>query len=85
MQRSEITDARVWYAVLAKDEPTAVSRCAGHQARSSRQVQPLLALINLELALSNFSEVEQLFATALRGPSGGITAAADVSIWSVSV
>lgn len=60
-------DARAWYAVLGQDEPTAV--------------QPLLALINLELALSNFPAVEALFGTALKGSSGEITAAADVSIW----
>ena len=46
------------------------------------QVQPLLSLINLELALSNFPQVEALFARALKGPSGGITAAAEVSVWS---
>ena len=28
--------------------------------------------------------MEQLFAQALRGPSGGVTAAADVSVWSES-
>ncbi|WVF72119.1 hypothetical protein IAT40_006931 [Kwoniella sp. CBS 6097] len=67
VQRTEIVDARVWYTALAVDNPTAV--------------QPLLALINLELALSNFPQVEALFATALKGPSGGVTAAADVSIW----
>lgn len=50
--------------------------------RADSQIQPLLSLINLELALSNFSEVEALFATALNGPAGAITAAADVSIWS---
>ncbi|OCF36522.1 hypothetical protein I316_01772 [Kwoniella heveanensis BCC8398] len=67
VQRTEIIDARLWYNALAVDNPTAV--------------QPLLALINLELALSNFPQVEALFATALKGPSGGVTAAADVSIW----
>ena len=46
------------------------------------QMQPLLSLIGLELDLSNFQQVEALFARALKGPSGGITAAADVSIWS---
>ena len=46
------------------------------------QVKPLLALINLELSLSNFSEVETLFGRALKGTGGDITAAADVSIWS---
>lgn len=44
------------------------------------QAQPLLALINLELALSNFAEVEAIFASTLKG-SAGITTAADVSIW----
>ncbi|WWC69469.1 uncharacterized protein I206_103409 [Kwoniella pini CBS 10737] len=67
VQKTEIVDARAWYNVLAVDNPTAV--------------EPLLALINLELALSNFPQVEGLFARALKGPSGGITAAADVSIW----
>ncbi|WWD10146.1 hypothetical protein V865_008280 [Kwoniella europaea PYCC6329] len=67
IQRTEISDARAWYNALAVDNPTAV--------------EPLLALINLELALSNFAQVEPLFAKALKGPSGGITAAADVSIW----
>lgn len=45
------------------------------------QAQPLLDLINLESALSNFGAVETLFAGALKGPSGGVTAAADVNIW----
>ncbi|WRT67126.1 uncharacterized protein IL334_004092 [Kwoniella shivajii] len=67
MQKTEIADARAWYTALAVDNPTAV--------------EPLLALINLELALSNFPHVEGLFAKALKGPSGGVTAAADVSIW----
>ncbi|WWC90032.1 uncharacterized protein L201_004962 [Kwoniella dendrophila CBS 6074] len=67
IQKTEIADARAWYEALAIDNPTAV--------------EPLLALINLELALSNFPQVEALFAKALKGPSGGITAAADVSIW----
>lgn len=48
------------------------------------QTQPLLALINLELALSNFAQVEALFGQALKGSSGEITAAADVSVWSGS-
>ncbi|WWC61133.1 uncharacterized protein I303_103712 [Kwoniella dejecticola CBS 10117] len=67
IQRTEINDARAWYNALSVDNPTAV--------------EPLLALITLELALSNFPQVEALFAKALKGPSGGITAAADVSIW----
>ncbi|KAK8869830.1 hypothetical protein IAR55_000398 [Kwoniella newhampshirensis] len=67
VQKTEINDARAWHNALAVENPTAV--------------QPLLALINLELALSNFPQVEGLFAKALKGPSGGITAAADVSIW----
>ncbi|WVR05236.1 hypothetical protein IAU60_002248 [Kwoniella sp. DSM 27419] len=67
VQKTEIVDARAWYSALAENDATAV--------------QPLLALINLELALSNFPQVETLFASALKGPSGGITAAADVSIW----
>lgn len=45
------------------------------------QTQPLLDLINLESSLNNFPAVENLFARALKGPSGGITAAADVNIW----
>ncbi|WVQ78099.1 hypothetical protein IAT38_000180 [Cryptococcus sp. DSM 104549] len=67
VQKGEIHDARVWYDVLAVDNPTAT--------------QPLLGLINLELALNNFPQVESLFAKALKGPSGGITASADVSVW----
>nr|XP_019042697.1 hypothetical protein I302_08402 [Kwoniella bestiolae CBS 10118]OCF21627.1 hypothetical protein I302_08402 [Kwoniella bestiolae CBS 10118] len=67
IQRTEIADARAWYEALAVHNPTAV--------------EPLLALINLELALTNFPQVEALFAKALKGPSGGITAAADVSVW----
>lgn len=51
-----------------------------HRLTSSYQAQPLLALINLELALSNFAEVEAIFASTLKG-SAGITTAADVSIW----
>lgn len=43
--------------------------------------QPLLDLINLESSLTNFSAVENLFARALKGPSGGITASPDVNIW----
>lgn len=41
----------------------------------------MLSLINLELALSNFKEVEDLFSTALSS-SGTLLAAADVNIWS---
>ncbi|KAI9638306.1 putative cleavage stimulation factor, 77kDa subunit [Dioszegia hungarica] len=67
IQRSEIIDARGWYAAIAKENPTAS--------------QPLLALINLESSLTNFSQVEVLFGQALKGPSGGITASADVNIW----
>ncbi|ORY33805.1 hypothetical protein BCR39DRAFT_519303 [Naematelia encephala] len=67
VQKTEIADARAWYAALAIEEPTAIT--------------PLLLIINLELSLSNFPQVEALFAKALNGPSGGITAAADVSIW----
>ncbi|OWZ63165.1 mRNA 3'-end-processing protein RNA14 [Cryptococcus neoformans] len=66
VQKTEVEDARAWYRVLAVDNPTAA--------------QPLLALINLELALSNFAEVEAIFASTLKG-SAGITTAADVSIW----
>ncbi|WVO21992.1 mRNA 3'-end-processing protein RNA14 [Cryptococcus decagattii] len=66
VQKTEVEDARAWYRVLAVDNPTAT--------------QPLLALINLELALSNFAEVEAIFASTLKG-SAGITTAADVSIW----
>ncbi|ORX39874.1 hypothetical protein BD324DRAFT_667355 [Kockovaella imperatae] len=67
VQRSEIIDARAWYTALSKVEASAV--------------QPLLLMINLELSLSNFSEVESLFARALKGTNGEMTAAADVSIW----
>jgi len=41
----------------------------------------MLALINLELALSNFAQVEALFARALSS-STTLMAAADVNIWS---
>lgn len=41
----------------------------------------MLALINLELALSNFKEVEELFSTALSS-AGTLMAAADINIWS---
>jgi cleavage stimulation factor subunit 3 len=41
----------------------------------------MLALINLELALSNFVQVEELFARALRS-SSTLMAAADINIWS---
>lgn len=67
VQNSEVEDARVWYEVVAKENPTAAS--------------PLLALINLELALNNFPQVEELFARALRSPTT-LMAAADVNIWS---
>lgn len=67
ISKSEISDARAWFAALYEENPTAM--------------QPLLSLIGLELDLSNFQQVEALFAKALKGPSGGITAAADVSIW----
>ncbi|WVO12857.1 hypothetical protein L204_100465 [Cryptococcus depauperatus] len=66
VEKTEVEDARVWYSVLAADNPTAS--------------QPLLALINLELALSNFNEVETIFSNTLKG-NGGITTATDVSIW----
>lgn len=46
------------------------------------QYQPLLSLIRLEQALNNFTRVEKLFSDAIKGPSGGITAAADIEIWS---
>lgn len=41
----------------------------------------MLSLINLELALSNFNRVEELFARALQS-SSTLMAAADVNIWS---
>ncbi|WVQ71644.1 hypothetical protein IAR50_001184 [Cryptococcus sp. DSM 104548] len=66
VQRTEVEDARAWYKVLAIDNPTAS--------------QPLLALINLELALSNFPRVEEMFATTLKGDAG-INAPIDVGIW----
>jgi len=84
IQKTEINDARAWYNALAADNPTAVNPPFQPlvQTLSVSKVQPLLSLINLELALSNFPQVEALFARALKGPSGGITAAADVSVWS---
>ncbi|ODO03341.1 hypothetical protein L198_02186 [Cryptococcus wingfieldii CBS 7118] len=66
IQRTEVEDARAWYKVLAVDNPTAS--------------QPLLALINLELALSNFPQVEEIFASTLKGDAG-INAPIDVGIW----
>ncbi|KAK4688663.1 cleavage stimulation factor subunit 3, partial [Tremellales sp. Uapishka_1] len=65
--KTEIVDARAWYNAIAVENPTAT--------------QPLLALINLELSLSNFPQVEELFAKALKGSLGGVKAAADVNIW----
>lgn len=67
VQKSEVADARAWYSALAVENPTAS--------------QPLLALINLELALNNFEQVEALFGRALRS-SFTLMAAADVNIWS---
>ncbi|EIW69695.1 hypothetical protein M231_06303 [Tremella mesenterica] len=67
IQRGEINDARAWFSLLYADNPSAY--------------QPLLVLIQMELDLSNFPQVEELFAKALKGPSGEITSAADVSIW----
>lgn len=43
----------------------------------------MLSLINLELALSNFKEVEDLFSKALSS-AGTLMAAADINIWSAS-
>jgi hypothetical protein len=43
----------------------------------------MLSLINLELALNNFKEVEDLFSKALSSAST-LMAAADVNIWSAS-
>ena len=86
---SEIIDARAWFAVIARDDPTAVSlpflpHTSPCQA-TYNQWQPLLALIKLEQALNNFPKVEELFGRALAGPSGGITTAADIDIWSESI
>ncbi|BEI92019.1 uncharacterized protein CcaverHIS019_0408390 [Cutaneotrichosporon cavernicola] len=66
VDRSEVEDARAWYAALAVDNPTASG--------------PLLSLINLELALSHFKEVEDLFSKALNS-AGTLMAAADINIW----
>lgn len=84
---SEINDARAWFAVIVKDDPSAVSpandKTPKHRSRlTSPQWQPLLSLIKLELALNNFQHVEALFGRALKGPSGGITTAADIHVWS---
>lgn len=85
LQRSEVVDARAWFTVLAVRNPTAVSfklSCASiPRAHLMPQTDPLLGLINLESSLSNFSHVESLFESALKGPSGGVTTVADVSIW----
>lgn len=69
IQHTEIDDARAWYEVVGKDNPTAA--------------YPLLALINLELALNNFPQVEALFARALGAPTT-LMSAASVDIWSGS-
>ncbi|TXT07763.1 uncharacterized protein COLE_04687 [Cutaneotrichosporon oleaginosum] len=66
VDRSEAADARAWYAALAVDNPTASG--------------PMLALINLELSLSNFKEVEDLFSKALSS-ADTLKAAADINIW----
>lgn len=43
---------------------------------------PLLQLINLELAHSEFARVEALFGKALRGPAAGLGACPGVDVWS---
>ncbi|GMK56794.1 hypothetical protein CspeluHIS016_0306340 [Cutaneotrichosporon spelunceum] len=66
VDRSEVADARAWYSALTVDNPTASG--------------PMLSLINLELALSNFKDVEDLFSKALNS-AGTLMAAADINIW----
>ena len=41
--------------------------------------------MKLEQALNNFTEVEHLFSSAIKGPSGGITAYVDIIVWSESI
>jgi len=63
----EVADARAWFAVFEKDNPTAT--------------RPLLDLINLELAHNNFAQVVALFEKALRGLGGSVGAVPGVDIW----
>jgi cleavage stimulation factor subunit 3 len=45
------------------------------------QTGPLLALIDLESSLSNFPQVESLFATTLKSAAGDAVVAPSVGIW----
>lgn len=84
IDNTEIADARAWYEVIRKDSPSAVRSIILLSTKTYSQSQPLLSLVKLEQALNNFTEVEHLFSSAIKGPAGGITSYVDIIVWSES-